>query len=491
MNQFSRDAIWKALEKASTQLGSYFMDSSRKPFSLPEVAGIKLDISNQRVNPAILDLLSNLAETADLKGRIQALFAGEAVNVSMKLPALHTALRSSARNLWVNGEDILKEIAATREKIFDYARQIRSGQWRGFSGKKITDIVNIGIGGSDLGPRFCINALTDFQSADFRYHFISDADPHSFDKVISTLEAESTLFIVSSKSFTTRETLYNARKAMNWLNKPAEMDKHFIAVTANDAKAKSSGFNHILKIWDWVGGRYSTCSAINFITAIAIGEEAFVAFLEGAEEMDDHFKSAPWLENMPVLLALTGIWNINFLKINNLLILNYSSFLNQFVEYIQQLDMESNGKSLDLDGREVRYSTGPIVWGGNGNQAQHSYFQHLCQGRQKVAVDFISVDSMENHLINRICLDKKETLTRGIFDETNIVGFIPGKTPLNHLRMTACDPKTIGALIALYEHKIYTQSVLWRINPFDQPGVDAAKKAASIPLLPEDSGFTT
>lgn len=471
----SQIPTWKALE-AQALLSQ--PETEEKPWAFVQAMGIALDYAHQSIDVKTMQLLLDLAENCSLKPRIEALFQGEKVNQSQNLPALHTALRRSLdAPLWVDGKNIMLDVQKSLHDLRRYSHALRCGDWLGFSGKKITDLVNIGMGGSDLGPRFCIDALDAYCTPSFDYHFISDADPHSFDKVVRRLNPETTLFIVSSKSFRTKETLYNMKKALAFIGNKDAFEKHFIAITAEESRAYDFGFQHVLRIWDWVGGRYSVCSAINLITVIAIGFDAFSLLLEGAKGMDKHYQSTPFAQNMPVLLALVGIWNANFLHINNLLLLIYASGLNQFVDYIQQLDMESNGKSIDCAGKLLPYTTGPIIWGGNGNQAQHSYFQLLCQGTQKTAIDFISVNTLDKHLINEMCFHKKQTLTQGFFDRENPNAFIAGHLPLNHLRLETLDPKTVGALIALYEHKIYTQSVIWHINPFDQPGVESAKRA--------------
>lgn len=438
---------------------------------------IHIDFSNQNIQKETIDLLVALAHERHLQEKIQGLIQGERVNQSENRPALHTALRTqSAQPIWVNGQDVLPLIINARNTMRDMSERIRKGQWLGFSGKPIRDIVNIGIGGSDLGPRFCLQALTHYTARHLNYHFISDVDPDAFSSAVATLNPETTLFIVSSKSFTTQETLYNAQKAMRWIGQDNRIDNHFIAVTANSKNAQEFGIVHILPIWDWIGGRYSATSAINFITFIAIGEAAFTALLQGASTMDQHFATAPFHANLPVMLALIGIWNTNFLSIHHLLILTYSKYLEYFVPYIQQLDMESNGKSIDNQGRAVNHNTGPIVWGGLGNRAQHSYYQLLSQGTHKVTLDFITLKTHENELIYEMAMAKKRALTEGINDYHDPNGYIPGNTPLNHISLTDCTPHTIGELIALYEHKIYVQSVIWNINPFDQPGVDSSKR---------------
>ena len=406
---------------------------------------------------------------------------GDKVNVSENRPALHTALRASGDiPVLVDGKDVMHEVIQTRNTIQQISEQIRNKKWLGFTGKPITNIVNIGIGGSDLGPRFCLNAFAELASPDLTYHFISDVDPNGFKNAVATLQPENTLFIIASKSFTTQETLYNAKKAVAWIGDQDRVAKHCIAVTANIKKAHQFGIQTILPIWDWVGGRYSLCSAINLITAIALGYELFSEILSGAHSMDIHFQQADFKHNLPVIYALLGIWNNNFLHRQSLLILTYAQQLEQFVPYIQQLDMESNGKGIDNQGNKVNHSTGPLIWGGLGNQAQHSYYQLLCQGTHKVAADFITVNVFDGQLINDMCADKIRVLTSGINEQENPNGYIPGNLPLNHIRLNDCSPFTIGALISLYEHKIFTQSVIWNINPFDQPGVESAKRGRRV-----------
>ncbi|HAT1699333.1 glucose-6-phosphate isomerase [Legionella pneumophila] len=443
-----------------------------------QINTIEYDYSRQKVNNTILDLLINLANEIKLQEKIDGLIRGEKVNISENRSALHTALRDlSNKSILIDGLDIMSEVVSTREKIRMISNRIREKKWLGYSGLPITDIVNIGIGGSDLGPRVCIHALSNYVSKEFNYHFISDVDPASFNDVIAKINPQTTLFIVSSKSFTTKETLLNARKAFALYEDTASIDQHFIAVTAHPERAYKMGIKTILPIWDWVGGRFSFCSAVNLITAIAIGYEQFVELLAGAHDVDTHVQFTDFKNNIPVLMALIGIWNNNFLNIHNLLILTYSKKLEYFVPYVQQLDMESNGKSIDVNGRMVDYATGPIVWGGLGNQAQHSYFQLLCQGTHRCVGDFITLKTNDEHEINSMCHYKMKVLSEGIQTIENPYGYIPGNMPMNHLILSDCSPYTLGALVALYEHKIFIQSVIWNINPFDQPGIESAKSA--------------
>ena len=450
-------------------------DLHSNPFIL-QTDSIRLDFSNQQIDNTILDLLLNLAHERNLKEKIDALMQGDVVNQSEQRPALHTALRSNGEHsIIVNGIDIIPDIMATREMMSSISEKIRAGLWLGYTGRPVVSIVNIGIGGSDLGPRFCISALEESSSKQLSYHFVSDMDPNSFENAVATLDPETTLFIISSKSFTTQETLYNAKKALAWMGQPKYYDKHFIAVTAYKSKANDFGFENVLPIWEWVGGRYSLCSAINLITCIAIGYERFSELLAGANSMDTHFHHSELHENLPVVMALSGIWNINCLNIPSLLMLVYARQLELFIPYIQQMDMESNGKSVDIQGQRVNYSTGPLVWGGPGDQAQHSYYQLLCQGTHKVAADFLSTNTFENETINSLCKAKIRILSQGIA-ENDLNAFIAGGMPINHISLSSCTPYCIGELIALYEHKIYIQGVLWNINSFDQPGVESAKR---------------
>lgn len=443
--------------------------------------GIQIDFSAQRADSDTLDLLLDLAEESHLKNHISSLIQGDIVNKSQNIPALHTALRAPAdKPVWVNGEDVMLDIEAVRQQMRIISEEIRSGSWLGYSGKPIKSIVNIGIGGSDFGPRFCLDALADFTAPNLDYFFISDADPKAFQRVIKKLNPETTLFIISSKSFTTYETLYNAQKALDWVGNEAQRHKHFIAVTAQVEKAKEFGITQILPIWDWVGGRYSFCAAINLITCIAIGYDAFKDMLAGAHAMDAHFYERPLHENMPVMLALFGIWNINFLHHPSLVLLVYARQLELLVPYVQQLDMESNGKLIDNLGRKLNYQTGPIVWGGVGNQAQHSYYQLLCQSNHKIAADFISINEFGEEIINFFCNSTQYVLSQGSHNLDNMSEYIPGAMPINHIRLDACRPYHLGLLIALYEHKIYIQSVLWGINAFDQPGVEQAKRMSAV-----------
>lgn len=477
MKRFTELNSWALLKQhAESSCLSFLKSHSANTCFKLQTANINLDFSHQKIDKTVFELLIELANERNLKDKIDALIMGQNVNHSEQRPALHTALRSMGNQpIFVNGRDITPEVLATRKDMQFISSKIRAGLWLGYTGKPILSIVNIGIGGSDLGPRFCINALSKFSSNDLSYHFVSDIGPNSFENAVENLNPETTLFIISSKSFTTHETIYNANKALAWIGDPLHYKKHFIAVTANTYHAKKFGIENVLPIWEWVGGRFSLCSAINLITCIAIGYEGFSELLAGANAMDQHFHHSAFHENLPVVMALTGLWNINFLHIHNLLMLVYARQLEKFVPYIQQMDMESNGKSINMQGLPVNYSTGPIVWGGPGNQAQHSYYQLLCQGTHKVAADFISTNTVENEAINSICNAKIRILSLGV-PEQDVNAYISGGMPINHITLSSCSPYNLGELIALYEHKIYVQGVLWNINSFDQPGVESAKR---------------
>lgn len=464
---------WKALEQ---QALLFFTQQKKQHFPSLTAANITLDYSTQQLDTKAYQLLLELASECKLENKIEALFSGEAVNSSEKKPALHTALRMPHHaSLLLNEYNIIPDIITAQNSMRSISEEIRGGKWLGYSNKPITDIVNIGIGGSQLGPKFCLHALAEHVLPSLAYHFISDMDPIEFDRITKKLDPSTTLFIVASKSFTTVETLYNLKKALAWINHSEAFDRHFIAVTAFPERAQVFGISHVLPIWEWVGGRYSLCSAINLITSIAIGFELFEELLQGAHQMDEHFRYEPFTHNLPVNLAMLGIWNINFLKIHQLLVLTYGHALDYLTPYIQQLDMESNGKSIDMKGRAVNYTTGPVVWGGSGNQAQHSYYQLLCQGTHRIAVDLISVNTNQDVPVNHLCLAQKEVLSKGVDNTLEPIHAIPGNTPMNHIHLQDATPRSLGALIALYEHKVYVQSIIWQINAFDQPGVESSK----------------
>lgn len=505
---------WKALEAHQKQIANQQMqdwfaaDPARfSNFSL-HAGEIFLDYSKNRLTQETLRLLFDLARAVDLKSKIEALFTGESVNITENRPALHTALRDgSGRAVQVNDQNITPAVAAALEKMREFSDAVRAEEYRGCTGKAFRDIVNIGIGGSHLGPLLSTHALSDFAHKNLRCHFISNIDATHLHEVLNQIDPETTLFIVSSKSFSTLETITNAHTIKAWLqSKIPQAEKHFVAVTAAFDKARAFGIAEaqIFPVWDWVGGRYSIWSTIGLPLALLIGMENFSAFLQGAYAMDQHFRQAPFAENMPVLLGLLGIWYINFFAANNHAIVPYSHQLTHLRTYLQQADMESNGKNISSQGIMLDYATGPIIWGEQGCNAQHAFHQLLHQGQHLIPVDFILVGNNKNDFDNHqdilvsSGLSQAQALMQGKSleqalaelkaegcsdQEARVLArhkFIPGNRPSNVVFLDTITPQSLGALLALYEHKIFVQGVIWDINSFDQWGVELGKQ-----LLPQ------
>lgn len=475
-----------------------------------QAAGLFLDYSKNRLNQKTLQLLCNLARERQVEAKRDAMFAGEKINLTEHRAVLHTALRAPRHHAFVlDGQDISHDVHAVLDQIKAFSEKVRSGAWRGYSGKAITDIVNIGIGGSDLGPKMAHSALREFAHPALNFHFVSNIDGHDVDATLAKVDPETTLFIIASKTFTTQDTMLNAHSARNWFLRHADGDvsklaQHFVAISSNQVEIQRFGIdpNNMFVFWDWVGGRYSVWSAIGLSIAIMIGFEAFSEFLAGAHAMDVHFQTAPLESNMPVLLALIGLWNRNFLGYASLFVAPYHQDLRRLPAYLQQLEMESNGKSIANDGRRVNYPTCPILWGEAGSNNQHAYFQLLHQGGDIIPVDFIAVLKPSHHLpqhhtaLLANCFAQSEAFMRGknaqeVHDELQQQGvseqeiskFLPhkifaGNRPSNTLLMDALTPTTLGALLALYEHKTMVQGVLWNINSFDQYGVELGKQLA-------------
>jgi len=474
-------------------------------------AGIFLDYSKNLIDPSGMRLLSQLAEEADLKTAIKAMFSGEAINNTEWRPVLHTALRDLNRkkDLIVGKENITRLVQDSLKKMDQSVNAVRLGKWRGATGKSITNVVNIGIGGSHLGPNMVVEALKPYASTEIKSYFVSNIDSSDLCETLKKCDAETTLFIVASKTFTTQETLCNTNSARAWMKKQlpkiSEKDlirQHFIAVTARPERAEEFGIDtrNIFPFWDWVGGRFSLWSAIGISIAFAIGMDNFRALLFGAYCMDQHFLTAPFSENVPVILALVGIWHINFCHLHSLAVLPYDQYLSLFPAYLQQLDMESNGKSVTKDGKALDYATAPVVWGSVGTNGQHAFHQLLMQGTEIVPVDFILPIQSQNplgehhNLLAANCFAQAQALMQGRgekeiipelkeqgFTEDEIKNLLPhkiiaGNHPSNMLLMDKLTPERLGALIALYEHKIFVQGVIWRINSFDQWGVELGKK---------------
>ena len=466
------------------------------------------DYSRQRLDAGTLPLLVKLAERRGLPGRIDAMFSGEAVNSTENRAALHTALRNrSDRAVMVGGKDVMNDVRAGLERMRGFVDGVHAGRIAGSGGKPFTDIVNIGIGGSDLGVVMANEALVRYRNRNLRVHCVSNIDGVQLSDVLEKVEASRTLFVIVSKTFTTIETLSNARLARQWLvDRLGEgaVSKHFAAVSTNH-KAMDAFLiapQNRFTMWDWVGGRYSLWSAVGLSVALALGMDTFELMLEGAFLMDEHFRTAPFDRNLPVLMGLIGIWNHNFLGLDSLAVLPYDSRLHRFPAYLQQLEMESNGKRVTLQGDLVDYSTGPVLWGEPGNNAQHSFFQLLHQGTAKVAMDFIvPVNSSGNYpeqqslaLANcfaqahAFALGQSEAQVRADLESKGLPPaeverliphkVHPGNNPSSILMFPRLGPRTLGKLVALYEHKVFVQSVIWGINPFDQWGVELGKKLA-------------
>ena len=471
---------------------------------------ILLDFSKNRITKETMSLLMELAKECGLKGWTEKMFSGEKINHTEDRAVLHTALRNkNGKPVYVDGIDVMPEVQSELDKMREYSNAIRSGRWLGYSGRPIIDIVNIGVGGSDLGPVMVSEALHSYGKSGLRVHFVSNVDSNHICDTLKNLDPRRTLFIVSSKSFTTQDTLMNAHTARDWLMESARDDsavaKHFIAVAANVEAATEFGIKeeNIFKMWDWVGGRYSLWSSIGLSVAIYIGMDRFESLLQGAYEMDEHFRNAPFEENLPVILALLGVWYTNFYDAESHVLLPYDQHLHRFPAYLQQADMESNGKGVTRTGKKVDYATGPIIWGELGITGQHAFYQNLHQGTHLVPADFIvPIDSKnpigDHHLVllanffaqTRTLMTGKnkeearqELIDEGYSDEDieslYSSRLMPGNKPSNTILLKALTPKSLGSLIALYEHKIFTQGIIWNINSYDQPAVELGKKVAA------------
>ncbi|MEZ5700705.1 MAG: glucose-6-phosphate isomerase [Burkholderiaceae bacterium] len=484
-------------------------DAGRAERMTLSAAGLTLDTSRQRLSPAIEAALLALAEQAGVAQQREAMFRGEVINTTEKRPVLHVALRGE-KGPW--GDAISADVARELDRMCTFADGVRIGSITGHSNEPFTDIVNIGIGGSDLGPRMATDALAHLTGAGPRVHYVSNPDAWALYSVLHKLDAARTLVIVSSKTFTTQETLTNAASCQRWLvdsGVPAErVARHLVAITASPAQAASLGYpsEHTFLFWDWVGGRYSVWSALGLPLAIGIGGAAFREFLAGARAMDEHFCTAPLASNLPVRLALAGAWNRNFLHCPTHLIVPYASRLVRFTPFVQQMDMESNGKRTHKDGSATTVDTGPIVWGGLGIDGQHAYFQLLHQGKHTVPVDFIGVQSEDtplplaqthHHVVNlnlraqaqamaegrsleatRALLAKDGKIAPDELDAMAAQRSFEGNIPSNILWLDRLDPSRLGALIALYEHKVFVQAAIWGINAYDQWGVELGKTMA-------------
>ena len=499
---------WKALERhhqavRSVELRQLFAEDPKRGERLRvEAAGILLDYSKNRLTDETLRLLLELAEQAGVAAHRDAMFRGDLINETEQRSVLHVALRApNGRSILAGGKDVVPEVHGVLERMRAFAESVRSGAFRGHTGKKLRNIVNIGIGGSDLGPAMAYDALRHYADRDLHVQFVSNVDGTDLVEALRTLDAEETLFIVCSKTFTTLETLLNARSARSWLlerlgGDSAAIAKHFVAVSTNATEVAKFGIdtNNMFGFWDWVGGRYSLPSAVGLSVMLAIGPRHFDELLAGYHELDEHFRTAPFAQNLPVLLALIGLWYDDFFGAESYAVLPYDQYLARLPAYLQQLDMESNGKRVDLTGEPVDYQTGPIVWGQPGTNGQHAFYQLIHQGTKLIPCDFIGFCRSLNPLF-----DHHDQLMANFFAQTEALAFgksseevekegvaaalvshktFPGNRPTNTLLLDALTPAALGRLIALYEHKVFVQGSIWNINSFDQWGVELGKVLA-------------
>lgn len=520
-------ASWRKLQTrvgkiTKTNLKELFENNPERfeNFSI-EFDDILFDYSKNLIDEKSLKALFELAEEAKLKEAIEKMFSGEKINFTENRAVLHIALRNISGDapIYINDENVKGLVKSVLERMKEFVNKVHSGEWKGFGGKRITDVVNIGIGGSDLGPRMVVEALKPYAAEGINTHFVSNVDSTDIAETLKELDPETTLFIIASKSFSTQETLTNAKTAREWFLEESgagenAVAKHFVALSTNEKDVKAFGIdlNNMFEFWDWVGGRYSLWSAIGLSIALSIGYDNFERLLIGAEKMDEHFRSAPFERNIPVILGLLGIWYNNFFGANSYAVVPYDQYLDKIPAFLQQLEMESNGKRIDRDGKAVDYATSPVIWGEPGTNAQHSFFQALHQGTQLIPVDFIASINPQNPIGDHrdILLSnffaqpealmkgkteeevRKELKDQGLGEEEiNKLAphkVFPGNRPSNSILIDKLNPEALGSLIAMYEHKVFVQGTIWNINPFDQWGVELGKKLAKsiLPSLLND-----
>jgi glucose-6-phosphate isomerase len=511
MTQLTQSRSWQALAHDAAKLPHMRDLFAQNPQRFEQMSlnacGLLLDYSKNRADETTLKLLFSLAKEVKLTEKIAAMFNGDIINTTEQRAVLHTALRSKpSQDIRVDGFNIVPEVQQTLDKMAQFVTSVQTGQWKGYTGKRITDIVSIGIGGSFLGPKIVSQALRPYWKAGLNCHFVANVDASSICEKLTPLDAETTLFVMSSKSFGTQETLTNTLSAKDWFlgqgATQADIAKHFVAVTSNVTKATEFGMDaeNIFPMWDWVGGRYSLWSAIGLPIALLIGMDNFRLLLDGAHQMDEHVKAAPLEQNMPVIMALLSVLYTNFHGAQSHVVLTYDHYLRGLPAYFQQLDMESNGKSVTLNGTQVDYSTGPVIWGGEGTNGQHAYHQLLHQGTALIPADFIMPLQSHNPLgehhaqLASNCFGQTQALMQGRTldeamaelsqsalneaDKTLIAKHkvMAGNKPSNTLLMDKLTPQTLGSLIALYEHRTLVQGVIWQINSFDQWGVELGKQ---------------
>jgi glucose-6-phosphate isomerase len=518
MSSLTTSKAWIALQdhyeltKNDSLRDAFKKDINRfSKFSI-QLNEILFDYSKNRITEQTKALLIDLANQAGLDNKIKALFSGEKINTTEHRAVLHTALRNrSNQPIYVDGQDVMPDIKRVLTKMRTFCDSVRSGEWKGYTGRAITDVVNIGIGGSGLGPKMVSMALTPYSSSSLKVHYVSNIDQINIVEVLKSLSPETTLFIIASKVFNTQETMMNAKSAKSWFlaeaQDPQAIAKHFVAISTHAENVAAFGIdtNNMFEFWDWVGGRYSLWSAVGLSIALYIGMDNFEELLQGAYEADCHFFNTPFEDNIPVIMALLGVWYNNFYNAESHALLPYDQSMRYFADYFQQGDMESNGKSINLQGEKVDYSTGPIIWGQPGTNGQHAFFQLIHQGTKLIPCDFLAAANShyklpEHHdiLISNF-LAQPEALMNGLTEEevkkklspeqqtdSLLVAskVFPGNKPSNSFLFSKMTPKNLGSLLAFYEHKIFVQGAVWDINSFDQMGVELGKVLAGV-ILPE------
>ncbi len=526
MSSLTDSVIWHDLqnhfsEVADLQMRDMFVEDSHRfdKFSLC-FNDILFDYSKNRITEKTLSLLFKLARERKLDTKIEAMFAGEKINQTENRAVLHVALRNrSHRPILVDGHDVNVDVDQVLDKMRGFCDAVHTGSWRGYTGKVITDVVNIGIGGSDLGPKMVVRALQPYSTGKIQTHFVSNVAQADLLNTLNKLNPETTLFLIASKTFTTQETMTNALSARSWLLESLvdqrAVNKHFVAISTNQEKAVEFGIDpdNIFEFWDWVGGRFSLWSAIGLSIPLTIGMDNFERLLEGAHQVDEHFRLAPFEQNIPVIMALLGVWYNNFFKAESQAILPYGHYMRYFPAFMQQGDMESNGKRIDVEGNAVDYQTGPIIWGQTGTNGQHAFYQLIHQGTKLIPCDFLvpatsdhDLPDHHNMLVSNF-LAQPQALMQGKTAEQVLCEFdqsepdkvlvnakvFPGNIPTNSFLFKKLAPETLGSLIALYEHKVFVQGAIWNINSFDQMGVELGKVLAGIiyPELQHDQVVTS
>jgi glucose-6-phosphate isomerase len=508
LESLTKRRSWKALQAHYTKVNELHLrklfadDPKRGERMTVEAVGLYLDYSKNRITDETLKLLVQLAEESGLRERIDAMFRGEKINVTENRAVLHVALRTPrGSSIAVDGENVVPEVHAVLDKMADFSNRVRTGEWKGHTGKRIRNVINIGIGGSDLGPVMAYEALKHYSEREMTFRFVSNVDGTDFAEAVQDLAPAETLFIISSKTFTTLETMTNAHSARDWSiaglgGDEKSVAKHFVAVSTNAAEVAKFGIDteNMFGFWDWVGGRYSMDSAIGLSTMLAIGPDNFRAMLDGFHQMDEHFRTAPFERNLPALMGLLAVWYNDFFGAQTVAVLPYEQYLKRFPAYLQQLTMESNGKHVTVDGNKVAYDTGPIYWGEPGTNGQHSFYQLIHQGTRLIPCDFIAFNETLNPLGQH-----HDILLANVFAQSEALAFgktaeevkaegtpdwlaphrvFEGNRPSNTILAERLTPETLGKLIALYEHSVFTQGVIWNIDSFDQWGVELGKVLA-------------